>query len=55
MVTFSDTANIDYLLLFAGQGKLTSVLRLPFAENRQKFAVSVFHCSKQMEVAMFHI
>ncbi len=40
---FAETANIDYRLSFAGQGKQTSVFRLPFAENKRKFAVSVFY------------
>ncbi len=35
-------SNLDYRLLFADQGKQTSVFRFPYAENKWKFAVTVF-------------
>jgi hypothetical protein len=52
MDTFAETAIIDYRLLFADQGKQTSVFRLKKKQKKLKFAVSV--CSKQREVATFH-
>jgi hypothetical protein len=33
MGTFAETANVDYRLSFADQGKQTSFFRFPFAEN----------------------
>jgi hypothetical protein len=53
MGTFAGTANVDYRLLFADQGKLTYVFCFPFAENKGKFAASVFRFRKQTEVAIF--
>jgi hypothetical protein len=35
MGTFAETANVDYRLSFADQGKETH--SFPFAENKQKF------------------
>jgi hypothetical protein len=42
MGTFAETAIVDNRLLFAIRRKQTSVFRFPFAENKWKFAVSVF-------------
>jgi hypothetical protein len=41
MGTSAETANVDYRLSFANQGKQTSVL-CRFAKNKQKFAISIF-------------
>jgi hypothetical protein len=43
MGTFAETANVDYRLSFAIQGKQISVFHFRFAEKKRKFAVSVFH------------
>jgi hypothetical protein len=42
MGMFAETANVDYRLLFADQGKQTSVFHFPLAENKGKFALFVF-------------
>jgi hypothetical protein len=42
MGTFAETANVDYRLSFAYVPRKPN-LRFPFAENKWKFAVSVFH------------
>jgi hypothetical protein len=42
MGMFAETANVDYCLLFADQGKQTYVSRYPFAENKWKFAIFRF-------------
>jgi hypothetical protein len=42
MSTFADTANIDYSLSFADQGKQASMFCFLFAENKLKFVVSLF-------------
>jgi hypothetical protein len=42
MGTSAETANVDYHLSFANQGKQISVFRFPFAENKRKFSASVF-------------
>jgi hypothetical protein len=47
MGTFAESAIVDYRLSFADQRKQTSVKQasifIPFAANKRKFAVSVFH------------
>jgi hypothetical protein len=45
-VHICQTANIDYRLSFANQGKQTSVFCFPFVENKQKFTVSVYRLYK---------
>jgi hypothetical protein len=50
----ADTANVDYSTVepLLTQGKQTSdFLFFPFAENKQKFAVSLLH--QTMEFAIF--
>jgi hypothetical protein len=42
MGTVAETAKVDYLLSFAKKGKQTFIFRFPLAENKRKFAVSVF-------------
>jgi hypothetical protein len=51
MGTFTETANVDYCLSFADQGKQNSVSRLQKTNGSLPFPLSV--CSKQMEVAVF--
>jgi hypothetical protein len=41
--TFDETANVDYLLMFADQGKQTSIFRFAFAEKKRNFAVPRCH------------
>jgi hypothetical protein len=53
MGKFAETTILDYRLSFAAPRKTNFRFPLPFAENRRKFAVSVFRCSKQMEVDAF--
>jgi hypothetical protein len=53
MSTFVKTANDDYRLSFADQGKQTSPFRFPFAGNTRKFAVSVFCMYECMYVRMY--
>jgi hypothetical protein len=43
MATFAETAIVAYHLSFADQGKQTSLFCFGCAENKHKFAVSVFH------------
>jgi hypothetical protein len=43
----AETANVNYRLSFAGQGKL-------FTENKWKLAFPFYICSKLMEAAIFH-
>jgi hypothetical protein len=35
MGKFAETANVDYCLAFADQGKQTSLFRFPFAEKTE--------------------
>ncbi len=41
MGTFDDTANVDYRLSFADQGKQTSVFRFRIAQTKESFPFSV--------------
>jgi hypothetical protein len=48
----AETANVDCRFILADQGKQTSLFCFPFAENKQKFAISVSVWSKQTQVAV---
>jgi hypothetical protein len=52
MSMFAVTVNVNYRLLFANQGKHICIFCFLFAENKQIFAVSVFH--KFCFLYMFH-
>jgi hypothetical protein len=53
MGMFAETANVDYCLPFAYQGKTN--IRFPFAENKRKFAVSVFPFAENKRMSPFSI
>jgi hypothetical protein len=53
MGMFAGTANVDYLLSFADQGKQTSVFYFTFAENNGSLSFPFSVCCKQTEVAVF--
>jgi hypothetical protein len=51
--TFAETANVDYHLSFADQGKQTSVFRFPFCSKNGSFLFLLYICSKKTKVAVF--
>jgi hypothetical protein len=53
MGRFAETSDVDYGLLFADQGKQTSVFRLQKRNGSLPFLFTV--CNKQMKVAVFYI
>jgi hypothetical protein len=52
---FAETEKVDYCLSFFEQGKQTSIFYLPFAENKQKCAVSVFHLQQTNKKLPFSV
>jgi hypothetical protein len=50
MVTFAETAIVDYRLSFADQGKQTSVYSFRFTANKWKFAVSLPFARKKLKL-----
>jgi hypothetical protein len=52
MGTFAETAIVDYHLLFADQGKQTSIFRFCFQQSNRSLPFLTFVCSKQTEVAV---
>jgi hypothetical protein len=53
MGTFAETANVDYRLSFVNQGKTNFRFPVAFAENKRKFAVTVFCICKYIETAAY--
>jgi hypothetical protein len=53
MVTFAETAIVDYCLLFADQGKQTSFFRFRLQQTKGSLPFPFPICSKQMEIAVF--
>jgi hypothetical protein len=53
MGKFAETTILDYRLSFPAPRKTNFRFPLPFAENRRKFAISIFRFSKQTDVDAF--
>jgi hypothetical protein len=52
MGTLAETANVDYRLSFADQGKQTSVFRFRLQQTNGSFPFPFSVCNKQIEVAV---
>jgi hypothetical protein len=55
MGTFAKTAILNYLVLFANQGKQTSVFRFRLQQTNGSFPFMFSVCSRQMEIAVFSL
>jgi hypothetical protein len=55
MGTFAKTAILNYLVLFANQGKQTSVFRFRLQQTNGSFPIMFSVCSRQMVVAVFSL
>jgi hypothetical protein len=54
MGRFAEIAIVKYRLLYANQGKQISCFPFPFAANKRKFAIFIFHFQQTNGIAVLH-